>query len=210
MKSNLKRSAVALLVCAIMLACSMTAYAVSYDHFTPLPEDSGVIVFIGNGASTENNSINSEANQAPGGSYANSDDNNRSGDFNYTLEEFAALHLLEVNRIRAEYGVPELLSDPVLTEMAMQRAAEYSPGHKRADGSEWYTIFDEYDSGLRPTGENMSAAGGSPESSARGFLTSAGHSANLLNPDAEYIGVGVVWVDTVIGPRIAVIELFAH
>lgn len=129
-------------------------------------------------------------------------------DFDYTLEEFAALHLEEVNRIREENGLPSLKTDPVLTEMAQERIEEYRWGHKRADGSAWYTIFGEYDTDLRAAGENWTGGGGTPESIARGFMQTS-HRENVLNEKAEYVGIGVTWVDTVVDPRIAVLQLYA-
>ena len=129
-------------------------------------------------------------------------------DFDYTLEEFATLHLAEVNRIREEHGLRALETDPTLTKMAQERIREYRWGHKRSDGSAWYTIFGEYDTELRAAGENWTGGGGTPESIARGFMQTS-HRNNVLNEDAAYVGIGVKWVDTVIGPRIAVLQLYA-
>jgi len=131
--------------------------------------------------------------------------------FNYTLEEFADEIIYYVNVVRTENGLSELKTDSTLTEMAQARIVENNGvlTHRRPGDVGFWTIFDEYDTNLKATGENIAGAGGIPESIVRGFLTSEGHKANLLNPDAEYIGIGVKWVDTIIGPQIAVLQLFA-
>lgn len=125
----------------------------------------------------------------------------------YTLEEFAAVHFAEINRIREEYGLPLLESDPTLTVMAQERIEEYRWGHKRADGSQWYTIFEEYESGLRAAGENWISSGSDPYAQMEAFMRSDGHSANILNEDAAYVGIGVRWNDE--KTAISVVQLFA-
>ena len=125
----------------------------------------------------------------------------------YTLEEFAAVHFAEINRIREEHGLPLLESDPTLTEMAQERIGEYRWGHKRADGSLWYTIFEEYDSGLRAAGENWISSGSDPYSQIEAFMRSEGHSANVLSQDAVYVGIGVQWNEE--QTAISVVQLFA-
>lgn len=129
--------------------------------------------------------------------------------FDYTLESFAEAFTAETNKIREENGLPAFETDSLLTEMAQARMDESEHmDHKRPDGSDPTTIFPEYGSELRCTGENMGAAGATPENFARAFMTTS-HRKNILNPDAKYMGVGVKWVDTVIGPRIAILQLFA-
>ncbi|MCI8648663.1 MAG: hypothetical protein HFG20_00880 [Anaerotruncus sp.] len=130
-------------------------------------------------------------------------------EFDDTLESFAQAFTNETNRIRAEHGLPEFEADALLTEMAQQRIEESDHmDHRRPDGSDPTGIFEEYGSELRCTGENLMAAGPSPENAARGFMSTS-HRENILNPEAEYMGVGVKWVDTAVGPRISVLQLFA-
>lgn len=125
----------------------------------------------------------------------------------YTLEEFAAVHLAEINRIREENGLSALETDPTLTEMAQERIEEYRWGHKRADGSEWYTIFEEYESRLRAAGENWIGSGNNPYSQIEALMRSDGHCANILNEEAVYAGIGVKWNDE--KTAISVVQLFA-
>ncbi len=64
----------------------------------------------------------------------------------YTLEEVAAVHFAEINRIREEQGLSLLESAPTLTEMAQERIGEYRWGHKWADGSTG-TVYRRPDTG---------------------------------------------------------------
>ena len=130
-----------------------------------------------------------------------------SGD-DFSLEEFAEYHLKRINEIRAEYGLKALSTDPVLTEMAQERINEYRLGHRRADGSDWYTIFDDYNTDLKPTGENWAASTSDPETQIKAFLSSEGHRSNMLCEDAAYVGIGVKLNED--GTAISVVQLFAR
>lgn len=130
--------------------------------------------------------------------------------FDYTLESFAKAFTAETNRIREENGLPAFETDDLLTEMAQARSDESDKlSHVRPDGTDPTTIFTEYGSILKCTGENIMSGGPTPENAARGFMTT-NHRKNILNPDATYMGVGVSWVDTIVGPRISVLQLFAR
>jgi len=207
----MKRKKMLSVVMALVLTAvsGVLVYAAEADY-GPLP-DNGVIVFpdpstgifVFNGGAVSDNSS--------GNSNAQDKTVSEASDFNYTLEEFAALHLAEVNRIREEYGLTALSTDPILTEMAQARMDENNGYmiHYRPDGTMYWTIFNEYDTSLKANGENIAGAGGTPESIARGFLTTS-HKENVLREDSTYIGIGVAWFDTIIGPRIAVLQLYAR
>ena len=125
----------------------------------------------------------------------------------YTLEEFAAVHIAEINRVREENGLAPLETDPTLTEMAQERIGEYRWGHKRADGSLWYTIFDEYETNLRAAGENWIGSSSNPYSQIEALMNSDGHRANILNEDAAFVGIGVKWNEE--QTAISVVQLYA-
>lgn len=125
----------------------------------------------------------------------------------YTLEEFAAVHIAEINRLREENGLAPLETDPTLTEMAQERIEEYRWGHKRADGSLWYTIFDEYETDLRAAGENWIGSSKDPYSQIEALMNSDGHRANILNEDAAFVGIGVKWNEE--QTAISVVQLYA-
>lgn len=197
--------------CAVILGCSITAFAA--DQFAPLPEDSGTVEFSSPGSGSYTfgpDASNSGGSSAPAQNQDNAaNDTGEAGDAVHTQEEFAALHLIELNKLRVDNGLPELQTDTVLTQIAMQRAAEYQSGHKRADGSKWTTIFAEYDTDLRPTGENMTMATKTVEQSMENLLSSEGHTAIMLSEKAEYVGIGAAWRDTEYGYRIVLVQVFA-
>lgn len=125
----------------------------------------------------------------------------------YTPEDFAAVHLAEINRIRKENGLSPLATDPTLTEMAQKRVEEYQSGHKRPDGSRWSTIFREYDTTLKAVGENWIGAWDDPYGQMDLLMDSEGHKANILREKARYVGIGVMLHED--GSGISVIQLYA-
>ncbi len=125
----------------------------------------------------------------------------------YTPEDFAAVHLAEINRVREENGLILLATDPTLTEMAQKRVEEYRRGHKRPDGSSWFTIFKEYDTTLKAAGENWIGAWDDPYGQMELLMGSEGHKANILREKARYVGIGVMLHED--GSGISVIQLYA-
>ena len=125
----------------------------------------------------------------------------------YTLEDFATVHLAEINRIREDNGLSPLATDPTLTEMAQKRVEEYQSGHKRPDGSRWSTIFREYDTTLKAVGENWIGAWDDPYGQIELLMGSEGHKANILRKKARYVGIGVMLHED--GSGISVIQLYA-
>jgi len=125
----------------------------------------------------------------------------------YTPEQFAEVHLAEINRIREENGLSLLTTDPVLTEMAQKRVEEYRSGHKRPDGSRWSTIFGEYDTQLKAVGENWIGSWDNPYAQMELLMGSEGHKANILREKAVYVGIGVMEHED--GSGISVIQLYA-
>lgn len=125
----------------------------------------------------------------------------------YTPEDFAAVHLAEINRVREENGLTLLATDPTLTEMAQKRVEEYQRGHKRPDGSRWSTIFKEYDTTLKAVGENWIGAWDDPYGQMELLMGSQGHKANILREKARYVGIGVMLHED--GSGISVIQLYA-
>lgn len=125
----------------------------------------------------------------------------------YTPEDFAAVHLSEINRIREENGLSQLATDPTLTEMAQKRVEEYHRGHRRPDGSLWSTIFKEYDTTLKAVGENWIGAWDDPYGQMELLMGSEGHKANILREKARYVGIGVMLHED--GSGISVIQLYA-
>lgn len=125
----------------------------------------------------------------------------------YTTEDFAAVHLAEINRVREENGLSLLATDPILTEMAQKRVKEYRSGHKRPDGSSWSAIFREYDTTLKAVGENWIGAWDDPYGQMELLMGSEGHRANILREKARYVGIGVMLHED--GSGVSVIQLYA-
>lgn len=125
----------------------------------------------------------------------------------YTLEDFATVHLAEINRIREENGLSPMATDPTLTEMAQKRVEEYQTGHKRPDGSRWSTIFREYDTTLKAVGENWVGPWDDPYAQMELFMGSEGHKANILQEKARYVGIGVMLHED--GSGVSVLQLYA-
>lgn len=125
----------------------------------------------------------------------------------YTPEDFAAVHLAEINRIREENGLSPLATDPTLAEMAQKRVEEYQSGHKRPDGSRWSTIFKEYDTTLKAVGENWIGAWDDPYGQMELLMGSEGHKANILREKARYVGIGVMLHED--GSGVSVVQLYA-
>ena len=96
-----------------------------------------------------------------------------------------------VNQARAEYGIEPLIWDSELEEAACVRAAECSIvfDHTRPNGQNCFSLTDKM------YGENIAAGYRSAESVVAGWMNSAGHRANILNPSFKSMGVSGVYSD---------------
>ena len=112
------------------------------------------------------------------------------GDFVSYADEVVSL----VNAERVSAGLNPLESVPVLNEVATMRSQEItrSFSHTRPDGRSCSTALNDYGVKWKTSGENIAYGYDSPESVVNGWMNSAGHRANILNANFEYIGVGVV------------------
>lgn len=108
-----------------------------------------------------------------------------------TFDEEQAFQVLElVNEARAAQGKNPLKIDAVLTEKAMQRAAECSVyySHTRPNGESCFSILERpYTMGCA---ENIAAGYQSADAVVTGWLNSPGHYANIMNENYESIGIG--------------------
>lgn len=106
--------------------------------------------------------------------------------------EFAAEVLRLVNIERKKEGLSELKCDETLQKAAQARADEivtyYS--HTRPDGSDCFTILDEYNYRTWACAENIAAGLTTPAAVVGGWMNSSGHRANILG-DYKYLGVGI-------------------
>ena len=99
-----------------------------------------------------------------------------------------------VNAERRKAGVPELKTYTALTNAADKRSKEIAESfsHSRPDGRECFTVLKEYSLlTYYSAGENIAMGYPSPEAVMEGWMNSSGHRKNILDPDFEYIGVGL-------------------
>lgn len=115
------------------------------------------------------------------------------------LAEYAEQVALLVNQERTAHGLQPVEVSPVLSEAANTRAGELkeSFSHTRPNGTSCFTAISELGITYRAAAENIAYGQRSPESVMNSWMNSAGHRANILNENMEYIGVGVVYRDGV-------------
>ena len=110
-----------------------------------------------------------------------------------------------VNEARAEEGLSPMKLDDSLTSAANKRAEEIvgTFDHKRPDGSDCFTVFDEFSiTSYRTAGENIAGGFSTAEDVLNGWMNSSGQRANILNPNFTTLGVGKsgkYWVQLFIG-----------
>lgn len=105
---------------------------------------------------------------------------------------YAAQILEFVNQTRAEYGLAPLELHTELLKAADIRAREIAQvfSHNRPDGSSCFTVLEECDLAYRTAGENIAQGYASPQEVMKGWMSSEGHRANILNDGFSMLGVG--------------------
>lgn len=106
-------------------------------------------------------------------------------------ERVAAL----VNKYRRDNGLSELKLCSALTRAAAARAEELavSFSHTRPNGQSFSSIVVDYHIPWSKTAENAAYGQTTPESAVKSWIDSESHRKNLLNPDYNYIGVGLFY-----------------
>ena len=96
------------------------------------------------------------------------------------------------NVARKDNGKPSLIKDAILCNMANKRAQEIAQkfSHTRPDGTDCFTIFDEFGYRCYAYGENIAAGYRTPSAVVQGWMDSPGHRANILYSSFSRIGVG--------------------
>lgn len=105
---------------------------------------------------------------------------------------FKAEVLRLTNIEREKVGVAPLQGLEELEELAQIRAEEIKTmlSHTRPCGNDWFTIFDNSSLTYKKAGENLAFGFKRPSDLVDAWMNSAGHSANILNPDFELLGIG--------------------
>lgn len=106
-----------------------------------------------------------------------------------------------VNVERNKVGLSLLTRNEDLCNMALIRATETVElfSHTRPDGTDCFTVFDEYGFILNGyAGENLAKGHRSPQEVVQGWMNSEGHRENILSSNFKEIGIGIVKINGVI------------
>lgn len=112
------------------------------------------------------------------------------------------------NQERAKNGLPPLKVDLTLSKMAHEKSRDMSANgyfsHTSPTYGSPFDMMKQYGITYRYAGENIAMGQKTPEEVVNGWMNSAGHRANILNPNYNYIGVGYVaqgnyWTQDFIG-----------
>lgn len=122
-------------------------------------------------------------------------DHEAPGQENTTETEYHAyvLRVVElVNEEREKAGLKPLTLQKKISVAAQVRAqeTEVSFSHTRPDGRNFATALTEAGVTYKGAGENIAWGQRTPEQVMNGWMNSAGHRANILNPKYTSIGVG--------------------
>lgn len=125
-----------------------------------------------------------------------------------TLSAFEQQVVDLTNAERAKNGLPALKADPTLSKMAHEKARDMSVNNYFSHTSPTYgSPFDmmkQFGITYNYAGENIAMGQQTPQEVVNAWMNSAGHRANILNANYNYIGVGYVaqgnyWVQDFIG-----------
>lgn len=110
-------------------------------------------------------------------------------------EEIADQILQQVNSVRAKEGLAELKLSNSLSAAADKRASERaqmgSIAHLRPDGSQWWTVLEEYGvSNLEGSAENLAYGMDTPDAAMKAWMESSTHKSAILGDQYRYMGVG--------------------
>ena len=105
---------------------------------------------------------------------------------------FESEMLTIINQYRAEVGAAPLSTTTALNNAAAARAKETIEvfSHTRPDGTECFTILDEYSISYRCAGENIAWGQRTVTSVMDGWYNSSGHKKNMQNADFGHVGFG--------------------
>lgn len=125
-----------------------------------------------------------------------------------TLSAFEQQVVDLTNTERAKNGLAALKVDPTLSKMAHEKARDMSVNNYFSHTSPTYgSPFDmmkQFGITYNYAGENIAMGQQTPQEVVNAWMNSAGHRANILNANYNYIGVGYVaqgnyWVQDFIG-----------
>jgi uncharacterized protein YkwD len=113
--------------------------------------------------------------------------------------------LREMNRVRAEHGLPALRADARLMLAAQRHAEDMAAGnrldHRGSDGSGLRERAQRAGYAFSRISENLAAGQASAGAVVRTWLDSPPHRRNLLDPDLRHAGAGYVFRPAEAGTR---------
>ncbi len=117
-----------------------------------------------------------------------------SADYEQNDVAFAEEVIRLVNVERRKAGLSSLREDPDLMEIAEIRTNELLEkfSHTRPNGSDCFTLYDNYGLENEALGENIARGQTTPEQVVDCWMHSSGHRANILSPKFHRIGVGAM------------------
>lgn len=97
-----------------------------------------------------------------------------------------------VNGERKKRGKKALTMDAKLNKAAKKRAKEIASkfDHTRPDGTDCFTVLDEYGISYMAVGENIAAGQKDAKAAVKAWMNSPGHRRNILDKGYGRIGVG--------------------
>lgn len=117
-----------------------------------------------------------------------------------TQTDTARENVLEVLRLvneeRAKVGAAPLTLNETLVDAAMLRAEEISGyfSHTRPDGTDCFSVLEQYGLDYSYVGENIAAGSRKPSGTMEQWINSQGHYDNIINSRFTEIGIGYVYV----------------
>lgn len=116
------------------------------------------------------------------------------------FKAFAAEVLTRTNEQRALNSVPPLLAEPHLDALATAHCRHMAVAdffeHDTPEGLDPGARLDALDGPFWTAwAENIAVGYGTPEEVVTGWMNSSGHRANILDPNLQYMGMGV-WQDS--------------
>lgn len=96
-----------------------------------------------------------------------------------------------VNKERTSRGLKKLKLDTKLCKAAKCRSKEIVNffDHYRPDGTECFTVLEEYGISYRACAENIAAGQSSPKAVVSGWMHSSGHRKNILTGRYRKLGI---------------------
>lgn len=108
------------------------------------------------------------------------------------------VRLVNAERAKAGMSAVELHTDLIAAADRRAQEASMKFSHTRPDGSEWKTVFVEFDIDCSHRGENLAEGYKSPRAVVKAWMASEGHRKNILNAEFDHIAVGISEKDGVL------------